>query len=88
MVLVDCSPSASARWKIHECGSVSGTSKASGTTNTSLLSKKLDCDVLLLTEVKHGTQIPGMRLHASSLDMTTGRWWGRDRKPIADAPTA
>ena len=36
---------------------------------------ELDCDVLLLTEVKHATQIPGMRLHTSSLDMTTGRWW-------------
>ena len=37
--------------------------------------RELDCDVLLLTEVERSTRIPGMDLHASSLEMTPGRWW-------------
>lgn len=49
---------------------------------------ELDCDVLLLTEVKHGTHISGMQLHASSLEMTTGRWWAAiaSRFPMRPLP--
>ena len=48
----------------------------------------LDCDVLLLTEVRDDTQIPGMSLHMTKIQMMPGRRWAAvaSRSELAALP--
>jgi len=45
-----------------------------------------DCDVLLLTEVKHTISLTGYEIRHSQDDMTDGRWWAAvaSRLPFGD----
>ena len=48
----------------------------------------MDCDVLLLTEVSERVEIPGMRVHATELEMSRKRRWAAvaSRSPLEPAP--
>lgn len=52
------------------------------------LLSRLDCDVLLLTEVLHRVEIPDMVRHVTKLEMATKRSWAAiwSQPPITPLP--